>query len=152
MSESTAAGRFKTASLAEILERVGVFKSSVIRVTGPSSLSALVWFCRHGFERVGYVRPGDDCLHEEPDAIIVAHPCNELDLKRLLNVGRQVRPGGVFIFQVRSFQVRSAADASPFAIDGLLQQAGFATEQRLERGRRDLIVARRRTMAFRKAA
>jgi hypothetical protein len=147
MSESTARGVFKTASFAELLESVGVSKSSVIRVTGPSSLSALIWFCRHGFEQVGYVRPGEGCLHEEPDAIIVAHTCNELDLKRLLSVGRQVRPGGVFIFQFRS-----AADASPLAIDWLLQQAGFTAEQRLERGRRALIVARRRTVALRKAA
>ncbi len=147
MSESPAKGVFKTAPLAELLESVGVSKSSVIRVTGPSSLSALVWFCRHGFEQVGYVRPGEGCLHEEPDAIIVAHTCNELDLKRLLSVGRQVRPGGVFIFQFRS-----AADGSLLGVDWLLQQAGFTAEQRLERGRGTLIAARRRTVAFRKAA
>lgn len=140
-------GSLKTAPLADLLESVGVSKSSIIRVTGPSSLSALLWFCRHGYEQVGYVRLGEGCPHDEPDAIIVAHTCNELDLKRLLSVGRQVRPGGVFIFKFRS-----AADSSPLGVEWLLQQAGFTTEQRLERGRRALIVARRRTIALRKAA
>jgi hypothetical protein len=147
MSNTIVGGPLKTVPLADLLERVGVSKSSIIRVTGPSSFSALLWFCRHGYDQVGYVRPGEGCPHEEPDAIIVAHTCNELDLKRLLSVGRQVRADGVFIFQFRS-----AGDASPLGLEWLLDQSGFTIDQRLDRGRRALIVARRRAIAFRKAA
>jgi hypothetical protein len=140
-------GPLKTVPLADLLQSVGVSKTSVIRVTGPSSLSALLWFCRHGYDHVGYVRPGEGCPHEEPDAMLVAHTCNELELKRLLSVARQVRPDGVFIFQFRS-----AGDAGPMAVEWLLDRAGFTTDRRLQRGRRALFVARRRAVALRKAA
>lgn len=147
MPKSIAGGLLTTAPLIALLESVGVTKSSVIRVTGPSSLSALLWLCRHDYQQVGYMRAIDGAPHEEPDAIIVAHTCNEIDLKRLLAVGRQVRPGGVFIFQLRAGE-----DDNALAVDWLLAQAGFSTEQRLEGGHRALVIARRRTLALRKAA
>ncbi|THD83244.1 MAG: hypothetical protein E7812_00145 [Phenylobacterium sp.] len=147
MPKSIAGGLLTTAPLIALLESVGVGRSSVIRVTGSSSLSALLWLCRHDYQQVGYMRAIDGAPHEEPDAIIVAHTCNELDLKRLLAVGRQVRPGGVFIFQLRAGDGGSA-----LAVDWLLEQAGFTPERRLEGGHRALIVARRRTLALSKAA
>lgn len=147
MPKSITGGLLHTAALVALLERIGVGKSSVIRVTGPSALSALLWLCRHGYQQVGYVRPGEGSPHEEPDAIVVAHTCNEIDLKRLLSVGRQVRPGGVFIFQLRC-----GPEESALGVDWLLEAAGFTTEQRLYGERRALIVARRRTLALRKAA
>lgn len=147
MPKSIAGGLLTTAPLIALLERAGVTKSSVIRVTGPSSLSALLWLCRHDYQQVGYMRAIEGAPHEEPDAIIVAHTCNEIDLKRLLAAGRQVRPGGVFIFQLR------AGDASGgLGVDWLLESAGFTTEQRLDGEHRALIIARRRTLAMRKAA
>jgi hypothetical protein len=147
MPKSIAGGLLTTAPLIALLERVGVTKSSVIRVTGPSSLSALLWLCRHDYQQVGYMRAIDGAPHEEPDAIIVAHTCNEIDLKRLLAAGRQVRPGGVFIFQLRS-----GHDSGALGVDWLLESAGFTTEQRLDGEHRALIIARRRTLAMRKAA
>ena len=148
MPKAITGGLVQTAQLVAQLERAGVGKSSVIRVTGPSALSALLWLCRHGYEQVGYVRPGEGAPHEsEPDAILVAHTCDEIDLKKLLTVGRLVRPGGVFMFQVRT-----GSEASALGVDWLLESAGFTTEQRLDGERRALIIARRRALAMRKAA
>jgi hypothetical protein len=148
MPKSIAGGLLQTAELVAFLESAGVTKSSVIRVTGPSSLSALLWLCRHGYDQVGYVRAAQGCPHEEtPDALIVAHTCNEIDLKKLLAVGRQVRPGGAFVFQLRLDPSSSAP-----GVEWLLEAAGFTIEQRLDGGRRALIIARRRTLALRKAA
>lgn len=148
MSESIAGGLVQSASLVAFLERAGVTRSSLIRVTGPSALSALLWLCRHGYDQVGYVRAGEGSPHEEePDAIIVAHTCNELDLKRLLAVGRDVRPGGAFIFQLRSGPQASAA-----GVEWLLEQSGFSIERRVDGERRALIIARRRAVAIRQAA
>jgi len=148
MPKAITGGLVQTAQLVALLERAGVGKSSVIRVTGPSALSALLWLCRHGYEQVGYVRPGAGAPHEsEPDAILVAHTCDEIDLKRLLTVGRLVRPGGVFIFQIRA-----GCEASALGVDWLIESAGFTTEQRLDGERRALIIARRRSLSMRKAA
>lgn len=147
MPKSSACGLSQTAALNALLESVGVTKSSLIRMTGPGALPALLWLCRHGYDQVGYMRAGDGCPHEEPDAIVVAHTCDEVELKRLLAAGRQVRPGGAFIFQVRS-----GPNASPLGVEWLLDQAGFTMERRLDGERRALIVARRRTLAMRKAA
>jgi hypothetical protein len=148
MSEFIAGGLVHPASLVSFLERAGVTRSSLIRVTGPSALPALLWLCRHGYDQVGYMRAGEGAPHEEePDAIIVAHTCNELDLKRLLSVARLVRPDGAFIFQLRC----AAEDSAP-GVEWLLERAGFAVERRLEGERRALVVARRKAVALRKAA
>jgi hypothetical protein len=94
------------------------------------------------------LRAAEGCPHEAaPDALIVAHTCNEIDLKHLLAVGRQVRPGGAFIFRLRLER-----DSSTLGVDWLLETAGFTTEARLDGGRRALVMARRRTLALREAA
>ncbi len=148
MTKSISGGLLQTPSLIALLERVGVTRSSVIRVSGASSLSALLWLCRHGFEQVGYVRAGEGCPNEaDPDALIVAHTCNEIDLKDILTLSRQVRPGGALIFQLRL-----ELDSSPLSIDWLLEGAGFTTEERLDGERRALIIARRHSFALSKAA
>ena len=140
-------GLMEGAPLETLLAEVGVTKSSVIRITGPSALGALLWFCRHDFDEVGYVRPGDGAPHESPDAIIVAHTCNELELKRLLAVGRQVKPGGVFLFRCRV-----PGQSTLLAIDWLLGQAGFEVDRRIVSHGRALVVARRRAAQMLRAA
>lgn len=130
------AGLLSRDPLMALLERAKVARSSLIQLTGPSGLSALLWLCRHGFERVGYVRPGAG-PHEEPDALIVAHTCDEATLARLLSEGPHVRAGGVLVFQ-------SPAPHDPSeTIDRLLESHGYAIEQRLRGHRRQLHVARR---------
>ena len=147
MSKPPLGGPTQAAHLAALLEQAGVTKSSVIRTVGPGALPALLWFCRHGYDQAGCVCAGEGSPHEEPDVVVVAQPCGELDLKRLLSVGRQVRPGGAFIFQLRS-----SPEASLAAVDWMLQHAGFTLERRLDSRRRTLIVARRRAFAWQAAA
>ena len=147
MPHAITGGLVDGAPLEELLAAVGVSKSSVIRITGPSALGALLWFCRHDFDEVGYVRPGDGAPHESPDAIIVAHTCNDQELKSLLAVARQVKPGGVFLFRCRV-----PGQSTLMAVDWLLQQAGFVTERQIIGHGRALVVARRRAAQMLRAA
>ena len=107
----------------------------------------MLWFCHHDFEQVGYVRPGDGAPHESPDAVIVAHTCNELELKHLMAVGRQVKPGGVFLFRCRV-----PGQSTLLAVDWMLNQASFVIERRIVRHGRALVVARRRAAQMLQAA
>lgn len=132
-----------------LLDQAGVDRSSLIRVTGPSGLSALLWLCRHGFEQVGYMRSGRGCHDEEPHALLVAHTCDLPWLARLLETGPQVREGGVLIF--RSPQPADAGrKADP--IHALLLRHGYAIERCLHGRRRELHVARRLAAPLKKAA
>jgi hypothetical protein len=131
-----------------LLGQAHVQKSDLIRVTGPSGLSALLWLCRQGFEQVGYMKPGYG-PHEEPDALIVAHTCDELSLRRLLGAGPHVREGGVLIFQSTLCDA-SATRADP--IHRLLESHGYRVERCLHGARRELHVARRCEPRARKAA
>lgn len=148
MPKSEPGGLLQAQELVALLERAGVTKSSTIRVVGPHGLPALLWLCRHGYADVGCFRPGAGLPHdEEPDAVLVAHTCGEIELKRLLPLARQVRPDGALVFKLRT-----EAGAEPLAIDWLLEAAGFRSEARFDGERRALIVARRRTLALRRAA
>ena len=136
--------------LVALLEQSHVHKSSLVRVTGPSGLSALLWLCRHGYDQVGYVRTGQGCPHEQPDAVIVAHTCDEASLRRLLSEGPHVREGGVLIFP--SHLPVGVADAGPDPIHDCLDRYGYAVERCVHGSRRELHVARRLAQTWRKAA
>jgi hypothetical protein len=147
MPKSTARRLSRTAALTTLFDTVGLTRSSVIRVTGGGALVGLLWLRRHGYDHVGYGWAGSDALPQEPDAILVIHTCDEIALKRLLAVGRQVRPGGLFIFPHRL-----ESEGCALGIEWLLDQAGFITERRLNGARRALVIARRRELAICKAA
>lgn len=141
-------GPTKTAHLVALLEGAGIAKSSAIRIVGPHGLPALLWLCRHGYDDVGCLRVDSGLPHDdEPDALLIARTCGEIELKRILPIARQLRPDGALIFQLRS-----GPGVEPLAIDWLLRSAGFATEARFAGGRRTLFVARRHGLALRKAA
>lgn len=135
--------------LMSLLQRAQITKSSLIRVTGSSGLSALLWLCRHGYEQVGYLRPGAG-PHEQPDALIVAHTCDEATLRNLLETGPHVREGGALVFQSPLPRVL-AFRADP--IHRLLESHGYVVEECHHGQRRELHVARRRHLApLKKAA
>lgn len=140
-------GRFQTAPVVALLEQAGVSKLASIRVAGPGALAVVLGLRRHDYDQAGCVCAGEGSPHEEPDVVLVAQPCGELDLKRLLSVGRQVRPGGAFIFQLKA-----GPGASLTAVEWLLQHAGFTLERHLGSSRGALILARRRAFAPRQAA
>ncbi|HLZ73518.1 hypothetical protein [Phenylobacterium sp.] len=147
MPKSVAYPLSRTAAVTALLDAAGLTQSSIIRVTGEGALVALLWLRRHGYDHVGYGWAGADAPRQEPDAILVTHTCDEIALKRLLAVGRQVRPGGVFIFRHRL-----ESEGCALGIEWLLDQAGFATERRLTGAHRGLVIARRRSLAMCKAA
>ena len=144
MPKPSTCGMSRTAAF---LDSAGVSRSSNLRVTGPGALAALLWLRRHGYHHAGYGWAGNDAPRQEPDAVLVARTCDEITLKRLLDVGRKVRPGGLFIFRCRL-----DSEGSALGIEWLLDQAGFATERRLNGARRALVIARRRDYAMCKAA
>ncbi|MBN9318955.1 MAG: hypothetical protein J0I28_04625 [Caulobacterales bacterium] len=123
------------AELIELFEAADIRRSSLIRVTGPSGLSALLWLCRHGFEQVGYQRAGFG-PSEQPDALLVAHTCDAAALEHLLVAGPHVHDGGVLIFQC-------AVPISAGLVAHLLETYGYRVERRLHGVRRDLYLARR---------
>jgi hypothetical protein len=134
--------------LTELLEQADIHKSSLIRVTGAHGLAALLWLCRRGYERVGYLKGG--CTQEHPDALIVAHACDEASLNTLLMKGPHVREGGALIFQSPLPAPLSGGDDDH--IHGLLASYGYAVERCLHGTRRELHVARRRPHTWRKVA
>lgn len=132
--------------LVALLQSAGVDRSSVIRVTGPSGLSALLWLCRHRFEQVGYLKPGRGCPHEAPDALIVAHTCDAAWLARLLDAGPHVREGGALVF-LSPLPRGGVLDP----IHRLLARHGYVVERCVHGARRELHMARRVAMLARAA-
>ena len=132
--------------LMTLLRSTGVDRASLIRVTGPSGLSALLWLCRHGFQQVGYLKPGRGCPHEAPVALIVAHTCDAAWLARLLETGPHVREGGVLVFL--SPLPKAGADDP---IHRVFVAHGYEIERCLHGERRELHVARRRPLLRRAA-
>ena len=149
MSQDSSSGLLSSDPLMSLLERAHVTKSSLIRVTGSSGLSALLWLCRHDYQQVGYLRPGAG-PHEQPDALIVAHTCDEATLRDLLATGPHVREGGALIFQSPLPRV-VAFRADP--IHRLLKSHGYEVEECHHGQRRELHVARRQSLVpLKKAA
>jgi hypothetical protein len=140
-------GLSQTEALTALLRQEGVFKSSVVHVTGAHALPALLWLCRQGFDHVGYIRPALGSLHEEADAVLIAHTCDEIQLKHLLASTRSVKAGGVLIFQLHG-----ADDQAWGGVDWLLRSSGFTLERSLPGERRTLFVARRIAALSRRAA
>jgi hypothetical protein len=131
-----------------LLRDARITRSSVIRVTGASGLSALLWLCRHGFEHAGYVKSVGGAPHENADALIVAHTCDARALESLLVDGPHVRPGGVLILRSPLIGANDGADP----IHALLEAHGYGIERRLHGHHRELHVARRREPVLSKAA
>ena len=148
MTQESSPGLLSSDPLISLLERAQVKKSSLIRVTGPSGLSALLWLCRHGYEQVGYLKPGAG-PHEQPDALIIAHTCDEASLRNLFATGPHVREGGVLVFQS---PLPDAAGSRADPIHRLLADHGYIVERCLHGARRELHVARRLAQSWRKAA
>lgn len=147
MSHSPSDGAYRAKSLGALLESVGVTKRSHIHVTGDSALSALIWLCSQGYDHVSYVRPNRRKSVADPDALIVAETCGEVGLQDALRLASRMRPGGILIVPVQKLTPALAA-----SFERAIRKGGFTTERRLPDGSHDLIVARRRSDSFRKAA
>ena len=124
-------------TLSELLQRAGVGKLSTIRITGAAGLSALLWFCRHGYEHVGYSRggPGGDDI----DLLFVPQTCDLKALDAILSQGPHPTEGGVLIVQTP--EVHAANGDDP--VHDLLARRGYRVERCLHGRHRELHVARR---------
>jgi len=127
--------------LSDLLQRAGVDKTSTIRVTGPAGLAALLWFCRHGYEQVGYVRAGPSPA-DDGDLVLAPQTCDVQALEAILKRGPHPRAGGVLIVQT---PIPETADAgAPDPVHDLLARSGYRVERCLRGHHRELHVARRR--------
>jgi hypothetical protein len=134
--------------LSELLQRAGVDKSSTIRVTGPAGLAALLWFCRHGYQQVGYVRAGP-CPADDGDLVLAPQTCDVVALETILKRGPHPRAGGVLIVQT---PIPEAAANGRDPVHDLLARSGYRVERCLRGHHRELHVARRAGPAHRVAA
>jgi hypothetical protein len=124
-------------TLSEILQRAGVGKLSNIRVTGSAGLASLLWFCRHGYEHVGYSRggPGGDDI----DLLFVPQTCDLKALDAILSQGPHPTEGGVLIVQTPDVGALGGVDP----VHDLLVRRGYRVERCLHGRHRELHVARR---------
>jgi hypothetical protein len=134
-------------SLTGIFSNAGITKSSVIRVTGPAGLPALLWFCRHGFEKVGYVRAGSRAS-DDGDLLLITQTCGIELLDTILATGSHPRPGGILIAQTPDWAAGAASDP----VHALLATRGYDVERCLHGRRKELHVARRRSRVLQRAA
>lgn len=137
------------ALLARILRQAGALKESVIRVTGPAGLAAVLALYRQGFEKAAYVHANWVSSTRTADVFLIPHPCGHQELDELLERGDCLRDGGVLIAQTAA----ELPDATLEAIVMLLEGRGYGVEQRLFDKGRAVFVARRSGFGgFRKAA
>ncbi len=107
--------------LARSLDEAGLSRHSLIYVTGPASLPALLWLCRQGYERAQQVHPQSPrCALEPADALLIPHLSQAGDLPALLPVAGLVREGGALVVRagLRAEEANAvAAFAAPFDYD-----------------------------------
>lgn len=125
-------------SLSQLLAEAGVRPVSNIRVTGPGSLSALLWLCRRGYERVGCLQAGRRSPADDAEALLVAHTATSAWLADLLDRGPHVREGGVMIVQTAH-----APAANDVVVEAVFRAHGFNVVRRLSGAHRSVLVARR---------
>lgn len=131
--------RFATdQALGAILEQAGIDKESAILITGPAGLAALLWFCRHDYQHVGYARTGRAPANDS-DLLLVPQTCDASSLARILEEGPHVRLGGVLIVQTPEPEGSTGVDP----IHQLLRRFGFRIERCLHGRHREMHVARR---------
>lgn len=107
--------------LVRTLDRAGLSRRSLIHVTGPASLPALLWLCRQGYERAQHVQPGAPACGLEPaDALLIPHLSHAGDLTALLPAAARLRENGLLVVRAgpRPDDARTlAALAAPFGLD-----------------------------------
>jgi hypothetical protein len=117
-----------------LLERAGVSKTSVIQVVGEGGLQAVLWLCRHGYERAGFLHGVGPA---EPADVVLA-PCagDVAALDDALTQAAHLPSGGLMLVRARpSMGGETTAER--------LARSGFRIERRLPGARRDLYLARR---------
>jgi hypothetical protein len=136
------------AALTHVLNRAGVAKHSLVYVTGPSALMAMLWLNRHGYQRPLYASPAALERLAPADALLVPHACEVKELAALLHDGACLREGGVLIVQTSAARSALGGESLPAA----LAPIGFEIQCRISDRGRDVYIARRCGVGFKQAA
>lgn len=131
------------AGVCAFLAELGIRKTSAVHVVGTGALPALLWLCRHGYERVLMLAVARTPT-ESADLLLALDASGPGALEQLAADLPRVRPGGVVIVGAR----RGAGEATRQLLCG----HGLRLERRLRLGRRDIWVARRGAPALVAAA
>jgi hypothetical protein len=136
-----------TLGLVHCLDQAGVSRHDLVLVSGPGNLPAMLWLCRHGYERALHMHPGSPrCGAEPADALFVPHLPEAGDLTSILSPGGWVREGGVLILRMGGRFDSGAYMARLAALDD------YGLERRfLDKGHA-VLVARRLLNTHEKAA
>jgi hypothetical protein len=136
------------AAMGRVLQRAGVAKDSVVRVTGPAGTAAILWLYRHGYERAAYVHSHWVAAMSEAEVLLVPHACGLAELADMLKDGDCLREGGLLIVQTTADRTDGVD-----SLAHLLEPLGYRLEQRLCDKGRNVCVARRCSLGgFKKAA
>ncbi len=127
------------AALAQALRRAMVGKDSLIRVTGPAALTAVLWLARSGYQRA-VLTAGSTVRSGEPaDALLIPQPCSCEQLRAMLAHGDGLRAGGMLIVQIAKAQADGGPDDTAVALPAL----GFDVCGKLAEKGRTVLIARR---------
>jgi hypothetical protein len=129
--DSSASAASVSDRLCAVLRRAGVLPSSAIRVVGASGLHALLWLCRHGYQRAALMQVAAPA--EPADVVLVPSTCRPETLDLVLAHAAHLSPDGLLVLHMRH--------GAPGA-EARLRAHGFTVEQRLSDTRRDLYIAR----------
>ncbi len=127
------------------LDLAGVSRSDLILVAGPGGLPAMLWLCRHGYEKAIHLDPRSPrCACEAADVLFVPHLSGVGGLPSILPAAECVREGGVLILRMGAGGSLGPAE---------LLAAGWGLQRRLaENGHAVLVAHRPAALARRKAA
>ena len=136
------------AALTYVLDRAGVTKTSLIRVTGFAGPTAVLWLNEHGYARAAYVHARWISAMEPVDALLIPHTCTAEALSKLLDGGGGLREGGALIVQ----SVSRGDDRGSDSLPSVLRPLGFTVETRIHDKGRNVYIARRVGFGFNEAA
>jgi len=126
------------AALARVLHQAGVAKDSLIWVTGPAGLAALIWLGREGYRQASYAHANRIAAMGAADALLIPHACGPADLAEVLRDARCLREGGVLIAQIWTGPSSWPGDA-----DSFIESLGFHVEAHVAEHGRTVCIARR---------
>jgi hypothetical protein len=127
------------AALARVLHQAGVAKNSLIWVTGPAGLAALIWLNREGYGQASYAHANRIAAMDAADALLIPHACGPADLAQMLRDAKCLREGGVLIAQIWT----GPSSAWPGDAVSFIESLGFHVEGRLAERGRTICIARR---------
>ena len=123
------------AGLIPCLDLAGLSRRDLILVAGPGALPAMLWLCRHGYERAMHLNAHSPrCASEAADALFVPHLSSAAGLTSILPSAGCVREEGVLI-------LRTGAGTAVGPIE--LLAAGWGLQRRLTEKGHAVLIARR---------